>query len=207
MILNISNEHRQKYFSQKEKGGVVYKITNQIDGKFYIGSTNNLIKRYYTHIHDIRSVRNTCVKLIRAVNKHGEDNFTFEILCECSTEEILKTEQSYIDTLNPTYNIAKIAGSNLGIKRTEEIKLKKSISQKANWKDDDYRNKHLENLSKNWKSGASHRMAKLTEEQVIEIKKQLANGLLPKQVADKLQLSYYSIKDIHRGKSWKNIKI
>jgi len=46
MILNISNEHKQKYFSQKEKGGVVYKITNQIDGKFYIGSTNNLIKRY-----------------------------------------------------------------------------------------------------------------------------------------------------------------
>jgi FixJ family two-component response regulator len=50
-------------------------------------------------------------------------------------------------------------------------------------------------------------MAKLTEEQVIEIKKQLASGLLPKQVADKLELSYYSIKDIHRGKTWKNINI
>jgi DNA-binding NarL/FixJ family response regulator len=50
-------------------------------------------------------------------------------------------------------------------------------------------------------------MAKLTEEQVIEIKKQLANGLLPKQVADKLQLSYYSIADIYRGKTWKNIII
>lgn len=73
--------------------------------------------------------------------------------------------------------------------------------------DKEYRSKHLENLSKNWKSGASHKMAKLTEEQVIEIKKQLASGLLPKQVADKLKLSYYSIKDIHRGKAWKNIKI
>jgi predicted GIY-YIG superfamily endonuclease len=74
MILAISDEFKQKYFSEKKKGGVVYKITNNIDGKFYIGSTNNLIKRYYTHIHDIRSNKNTCVKLIRAVNKHGEEN-------------------------------------------------------------------------------------------------------------------------------------
>ena len=62
-------------------------------------------------------------------------------------------------------------------------------------------------LSKNWKAGSNHKMAKLTEEQVIEIKKELANGLFPKQVADKLKLSYYSIKDIHRGKTWKTIVI
>ena len=87
-----------------------------------------------THINHIRTSKSTCVKLIRAVNKHGEDNFTFEILCECSTQEILKTEQSYIDSLNPTYNIAKIAGSNLGIKRTEEVKLKKWYDLSYRWK-------------------------------------------------------------------------
>lgn len=205
MILAISSENKQKYFSEKQKGGVVYKITNEVDGKFYIGSTNNLIKRYYTHIHDIRSGKNTCVKLIRAVSKYGEENFKFEIVCECPTNEVLKTEQEYIDSLKPHYNVAKIAGSNLGIKRTEEVKLKKSASQKKNWEDEAYRIKHLENLSKNWKTGSSHNMAKLTEEQVIDIKKHLANGLLPKQVADKLGLSYYSIKDIHRGKTWKNV--
>lgn len=207
MILAISNENKKKYFSEKQKGGVIYKITNLVDGKFYIGSTNNLIKRYYTHVNHIRTGKNSCVKLIRAVNKHGEENFKFEIICECPTNEILKTEQEFIDSLKPHYNVAKIAGSNLGIKRTEEVKLKKSTSQKENWKDEAYRTKHLENLSKNWKTGSSHSMAKLTEEQVIEIKKQLASGLLPKQVADKLGLSYYSIKDIHRGKTWKNIKI
>jgi group I intron endonuclease len=207
MILAISNESKQKYFSNKQKGGVIYKITNEIDGKFYIGSTSNLIKRYYTHINHIRTGKNSCVKLIRAVNKHGEDNFKFEIVCECPTHEVLKTEQEYIDSLKPHYNVAKIAGSNLGIKRTEEVKLKKSVSQKENWKDEDYRTKHLDNLSKNWKVGSSHKMAKLTDEQVVEIKKQLASGLLPKQVADKLELSYHSIKDIHRGKTWKHIKI
>jgi group I intron endonuclease len=207
MILAISSESKQKYFSEKQKGGVVYKITNNIDGKFYIGSTNNLIKRYYTHIHDIRSGKNTCVKLIRAVNKYGEDNFKFEIICECTTDEVLKTEQEYINSLKPHYNVAKIAGSNLGIKRTEEVKYKKSVSQKEKWKDEAYRNKHLDNLSKNWRAGANHRMAKLTEEEVVEIKKQLLTGLFPKQVADKLKLSYHSIKDIYREKTWKHIKI
>lgn len=207
MILAIDNEYKQKYFFEKKKGGVVYKISNDIDGKFYIGSTNNLIKRYYTHINHIRTNKNTCVKLIRAVNKHGEDNFKFEIVCECPTDKILETEQEYIDILKPHYNIAKIAGSNLGIKRTEEVKHKKSVSQKENWKDEDYRIKHLENLSKNWKTGCNHSMAKLTESQVVEIKKQLLNGLLPKQVSDDLKVSYYSVKDIHRGKTWKHVKI
>lgn len=207
MILAINNKYKQKYFFEKKKGGVVYKISNDIDGKFYIGSTNNLIKRYYTHINHIRTNKNTCVKLIRAVNKHGEDNFKFEIVCECPTNKILETEQEYIDILQPHYNIAKIAGSNLGIKRTEEVKHNKSISQKENWKDEDYRIKHLEKLSKNWKIGCNHSMAKLTETQVVEIKKQLLNGLLPKQVSDNLKVSYYSVKDIHRGKTWKHIKI
>jgi group I intron endonuclease len=207
MILAIDNEYKQKYFFKKKKGGVVYKISNDIDGKFYIGSTNNLIKRYYTHINHIRTNKNTCVKLIRAVNKHGEDNFKFEIVCECPADKILETEQEYIDILQPHYNIAKIAGSNIGIKRTEEVKQKKSVSQKNNWKDEDYRIKHLENLSKNWKTGSNHSMAKLTEAQVVEIKKQLLNGLLPKQVSDNLKVSYYSVKDIHKGKTWKHVKI
>jgi group I intron endonuclease len=207
MILAIDNEYKQKYFFEKKKGGVVYKISNDIDGKFYIGSTNNLIKRYYTHINHIRTNKNTCVKLIRAVNKHGEDNFKFEIVCECPTDKILETEQEYIDILQPHYNIAKIAGSNLGIKRTEDVKHKKSVSQKENWKDDAYRTKHLENLSKNWKTGSNHSMAKLTEEQVIEIKKQLLIGLLPKQVSNNLKVSYYSVKDINIEKTWKHVKI
>jgi group I intron endonuclease len=207
MILAISDNHKQKYFSEKKKGGIVYKITNEIDGKFYIGSTTNLIKRYYTHINHIRTNKNTCVKLIRAVNKYGEENFKFEIVCECEIDEVLENEQKYMDILKPHYNIAKIAGNNLGIKRTKEVKLKKSILQKEKWKDEDYRNKHIEKLSKNWKVGSNHKMAKLTEEQVIEIKKQLSKSFLPKQVSDNLKLSYHSVKDIHRGKTWKHIKV
>ena len=207
MQLIISPEHRVKYFLEKQKSGVIYKITNLLDNKFYIGSSTNLIKRYYTHISHIRANKQTCTKLVRAVRKHKEENFKFEILEECTIDNLLKREQYFLDTLKPHYNIALIAGSNLGIKRSKKVKLNKSISQKEKWQDVNYRKEHLENLSKNWKLGCNHRNAKLTDANVIKIKEELKKGLLPKQVADNLNLSYYSIKDIHRGKTWKHIVI
>ena len=207
MQLNISKEHKTKYFSEKQKGGVIYKITNLLDGKFYIGSSTNLIKRYYTHIFDIRTNKQTCTKLIRAVRKHKEENFKFEILEECAVDNLLEREQYYLDVLKPHYNIALIAGSNLGIKRSKNVKLNKSISQKEKWQDVNYRKEHLTNLSKNWKLGSDHKNAKLVDAEVIKIKQELKKGLLPKQIADNLNLSYYSIKDIHRGKTWKHIVV
>jgi hypothetical protein len=50
-------------------------------------------------------------------------------------------------------------------------------------------------------------MAKLTESDVVKIKTKLQLGHKPKEVADMLGLSYYSVKDIHRGKTWKNVII
>lgn len=206
-MLALTQEQYLKYMTNKSRDGVIYKITNLLDGHFYIGSTQNFIKRYYTHINHIRTNKQSCTLLVRAINKYKEENFTFEIIEECLPEQVFNREQYYLDTLCPQYNIAKVAGSNLGIKRTEEVKLKKSISQQTNWENPEYRKKHLENLSKNWKSGVDHKMAKLTETEVISIKKQLALGLKPKQVSDLLGMSYHSIKDIHRGRTWKHVQI
>jgi group I intron endonuclease len=156
MILDISIEDKKKYFTEKFKGGVIYKIINILNGEFYIGSSSNLQKRYYTHLYDIRKQNKTCIRLIRAVNKYKEENFKFQIIAKCPIQYVLKLEQWFLDNLKPEYNIAKIAGSNLGIKRTEEVKLNKSNSQKEKWQDEDYKIKHLLNLSNNWKSGIDH---------------------------------------------------
>ncbi len=207
MILNITPEQNNKYFKNNSKGGVIYKIENTLNKDFYIGSTGNLIKRYYTHLNQIRSNKELCKKLVRAVNKYGEENFIFNIIEECSVENVLIREQYYLNELNPKYNIAKIAGSNLGIKRDEETKLKKSISQKENWLKEDYRKKHLEQLSKNWKKGSNHKMAKITEEIAKEIKIKLIEGLNAKQISEVLSLSYYLVKDIQRNKTWKHVQI
>lgn len=207
MILNITQEDKNKYFIQKSKGALIYKIKNLINDDFYIGSTQNLVKRYYTHLNHIRTNKNTCIKLIRAVNKYGEENFSFEIIEKCNIDNLLEREQHYLDSLNPKYNISKKAGSNLGIKRTEEVKLKKSKLQKEKWADQNYRKKHLDKLSNNWKKGSLHKMAKITEEDVIQIKLKINQGLASKEISELLNVSCHSVKDIKRGKTWKHVQI
>ena len=206
-MLKITDEQKDKYFKKRLKGGVVYKITNTDNGDFYIGSTQNLYKRYYTHINDIRKNKKTCTLLIRAVNKYGEDRFSFEIIEECGTFEVVEREQHYIDILNPKYNILKTAYSSIGAKRSDETKKAKSECQKEKWKDESYRSLHLSHLSKNWKSGESHHMSKISVQDVIEIKNKLKEGLSHKEISEILNVSIHSVKDIGRGKTWKSVLI
>jgi group I intron endonuclease len=42
--------------------------------------------------------------------KRGYDNFTLDILDYCEIDVLTNREQYYLDTLNPEYNILKIAG-------------------------------------------------------------------------------------------------
>ena len=51
---------------------------------------------------------------------YNEENFEFKILANCSSEYLIKLEQWYIDNLKPEYNVCKIAGSCLGVKRRQE---------------------------------------------------------------------------------------
>lgn len=50
----------------------------------------------------------------KALLKYGHSNFKLEILEYCSQEDLIKREQYYLDMLQPTYNIRKLAGSSLG---------------------------------------------------------------------------------------------
>jgi group I intron endonuclease len=61
-----------------------------------------------------------------AILKYGYSNFSLDILEYCTLNLLIKKEQYYIDNLNPEYNICKVAGSRLGIKWTEETRLKNS---------------------------------------------------------------------------------
>lgn len=207
MILAINYIDKQKFFRKKSKDGVIYKITNLINGDFYIGSSTNLYKRYYTHLNHMRTSRKTCVKLNRAVQKHGEENFKFEIIARCPVEYVLKLEQWFLINLNPKYNIAKIAGSNLGVKRSEEVRAKRSLIQKENWKNDDYKKHHLEKLSSNWKKGSAHHGAKINDDVVRQIKTLLSEGFTCKDVATRLTVSHHTVKDIKRNKTWKHVTL
>ena len=90
----------------------IYKITNLINNKSYIGQSINIEKRWYEHRYksqceDDRSFNSI---LHIAFRKYGIDNFKFEILEELKTvEQLDKKEQYYIklyNTITPNgYNI------------------------------------------------------------------------------------------------------
>lgn len=110
--------------------GYIYKILNKVNGKFYIGSTKNLVKRRSDHIAGLTQNKHPNQYLQNAYNL-CKGNFKFlviEVIEDCTRELLIEREQYFIDTLEPHYNIHKIAYSPLGYKHTEEAIRKMTIA-------------------------------------------------------------------------------
>ena len=79
----------------------VYKITNPVN-KVYIGSTKRPINFRWYRYKTLQC--RTQPLLFNSFKKYGVENHNFEILCECSIEDMLKFEYTYgeeFDVLNP----------------------------------------------------------------------------------------------------------
>lgn len=63
----------------------VYRITNTVNGKAYIGVTKNLKRRMQAHMTLVN--RGKGLALHSAMRKHGADMFTMEVLLYCGTLE------------------------------------------------------------------------------------------------------------------------
>ena len=109
----------------------IYKITNLTTCKSYIGSAVDMSKRWSLHRRSLRKGTHHSKYLQRSWNKRGEDNFKFEVLFTCPREDLIRLEQYCIDNYPSEYNSCKIAGSNLGIKASDETKQKLSIAMKG----------------------------------------------------------------------------
>lgn len=89
--------------------GYIYHITNDVNGKKYIGKTWNLDKRLAQHFSDLKLNKHHSHKLQRAVNKYGLEHFkvTYEQK-EISTDEDLSLleiqEIQKFDSYNNGYN-------------------------------------------------------------------------------------------------------
>lgn len=77
----------------------IYKITNKVNGKFYVGSAYSIFYRWYNHTNNLKQNKHTNYKLQRAFNKYGFDNFIFEIVELHLPENLNIREQYYLDTL------------------------------------------------------------------------------------------------------------
>lgn len=107
----------------------IYKITNHINQKVYIGQTKDISKRWYQHKKETEKEQPSMI-VNSAMKKYGIDNFTIEIIVSCldqnsanEAEEIcIKQENSHISN-GKGYNVSN--GGSVAPK-TEEFKRKVS---------------------------------------------------------------------------------
>lgn len=157
----------------------IYKITNNINNKCYIGKTVNTSRRFSDHKRlafstnkDHKEYEKT---LYRAFRKYGLENFTFEILE--ITDYPNERENYWIefyDSINNGYNegLGGLGGSLPG---------------------------HC--------AGEKNGRAKLTKEDVFQIRKDYQNGLKRKESYEKFQdkINISGFADIWQGRSWLDI--
>lgn len=72
----------------------VYKITNIINSKIYVGITTKELRfRISTYKSMCKNKKDNKHRIVMAMKKYGFDNFIFDILCICDTKEELKIKE------------------------------------------------------------------------------------------------------------------
>lgn len=128
----------------------IYKIINNVDGKYYVGRSLNVNGRVQFHFKLLSKNKHFNYKLQEAYNQCGRDNFRWEIVEECDSSNISEREQEFLNECkldpNKSYNLSylsdsigadseeirrRISKANKGRKFTEEHKLKISLALKG----------------------------------------------------------------------------
>lgn len=135
----------------------IYKIVNQVNGKVYIGITNNPTRRHKRHIADSK-ILNT--PLYKAMRKYGSDKFETNIIYQsldkehtlkCMENYFITEYNSYIGHRNGHgYNVTLGGEGFYGLTRTEEHKRKISMAHKGKQKGREHIRKHAEAISKTY---------------------------------------------------------
>lgn len=89
----------------------VYILMNLLNAKVYIGSAQNISKRFNQYFNLNYLERNTSMPICRALLKHGYENFSFSILEYCEVKDLMDWEGYYLNILwekdIPRYNLSK----------------------------------------------------------------------------------------------------
>lgn len=73
----------------------IYKITNLKNQKFYIGQSKDLNNREHNHFYRLGRNEHHNEILQKSFNKHGEENFIFEVLEEIDFDNFLNEREKY----------------------------------------------------------------------------------------------------------------
>lgn len=111
----------------------IYKITNVLNNKIYIGQTNNPNLRWSQHKSSAKYNNNPQV-ITRALVKYGTNNFTFEVIATCQTQENVDFIEEEIilqyDGRNPKKGYNVDIGGNTSPRTPEILKKISSSLQK-----------------------------------------------------------------------------
>lgn len=94
----------------------IYKITCTTTGKFYIGSSSEIKRRWVVHKYRLKHGIHINPYLQSVYNKYGLDSFLFEIIEEVEDKNnLLKIEQEWLDRTKSFdrtigYNLTNVAG-------------------------------------------------------------------------------------------------
>lgn len=132
---------------------IIYKTTNLINGKIYVGKDVFNNPNYF----------GSGIILTKSIKKYGISNFQKEILEECqSLKELNDKEIFWIDKLNSTnkkigYNIAKGGDggdtfSNQSVKKKKDVIEKRRKSSKDLFASEEWRKKRSKLSKKMWKN-------------------------------------------------------
>lgn len=113
---------------------VIYRITNMINNKYYIGSAESFARREWQHRNDLKRNAHKNPHLQASWNKYGGDAFVFEVLEEIPEgESQLAWENKYLSLYAANYDCYNINQNaelpRLGLKHTKESKQKTSVSR------------------------------------------------------------------------------
>ena len=112
--------------------GVIYKYTNKINGKVYIGQTINEYRRIWNH-------RKACDDSLfhRAVRKYGFDSFEYTVLERVDEDLLNEREVFWIEYYKSNdrklgYNLTSGGEGTRGYKYTDEQRKSRSLQAKEN---------------------------------------------------------------------------
>lgn len=118
-------------FTYKKSG--IYVIKNTINDRVYVGSSNNLYKRFNAHKNDLLKNSHDNKALTNFCSTYGIDKLFVEIIEFCDRAMLIERENYFIVNLKGYgygFNCCSTAKAFHGVEITEETRIKLSIARK-----------------------------------------------------------------------------
>lgn len=150
---------------------VIYKITNLLNSKIYVGKD----------LHNRSTYFGSGIMIRRAIKKYGKGNFFKEILEECSDIETLNIQEifwiKHLDAKNPDigYNLADGGEGSAGFRLSEEACNRIRNSRKGKTASPETRKKMSDaKKGKRWSEAAFNSHKKEKKPEIPKIKKNMS---------------------------------